>query len=163
MTYSIRAAAACSCAALKKKDQKAKPRRKSSRLTDKRCALPFFVLRDKHHLLLAELSSAGTGATALSSRYRPWTVSNRSRVSYDASDANTNMTTFSRPASSIKPRRSWGPLTILTAGFASGTNPNPTRHPGAGVLGGVSGLRMLHGLNRTSAKDASSGGNQPFT
>ena len=44
------------------------------------------------------------------------------------------------------------PLTILTAGFASGTNPNPTRHPGAGVLGGVSGLRMLHGLNGTWAK-----------
>ena len=24
------------------------------------------------------------------------------------------------------------PLTILTAGFASGTNPDPTRHPGVG-------------------------------
>ena len=27
------------------------------------------------------------------------------------------------------------PLTILTAGFAWGTNPNPTRHPGAGNPG----------------------------
>ena len=43
------------------------------------------------------------------------------------------------------------PLTILTTGFASGTNPKPTRL--LGVLGGVSGLRMLDGPNRASAKN----------
>ena len=70
----------------------------------------------------------------LASLYRPSTVSNKSGVSYEASEARTNMTTFSRPISSTKPRLGL-PLTILTAGFASGANLNSTRHPGAGSPG----------------------------
>ena len=73
-------------------------------------------------------------------------------VSYDASDAHTIMTTSGRPVSSTKPRQSWATAHDSYRGFASGTTPYPTGHPGAGVLAGVCWLRMLHCLNRTSAK-----------
>ena len=107
-----------------------------------------FFLRDNHHLLLAQLFSARTRVIA--SRYRPSTVPHQSGGS---TDANTNMTTFSMPVSLIKPRRSW----------ATADDCNPLILPRAlnviqldtlalGVLGGVSGLGMLHGFNRTSAK-----------
>ena len=70
----------------------------------------------------------------IASRFRPSTVSNQSGVSYDASDAHTNMTTFSRPASWTKPRRSWAAAHDSYREFRLG-HPNPTRHPGAGSPG----------------------------
>ena len=90
----------------------------------------------------------------IASRFRPSTVSNQSGVSYDASDAHTNMTTFSRSVSSTKPRRSWG----CRSRFLPWDSPRALTLTqldtlALGVLGGVSGLRMLNGLNRNSAKN----------
>ena len=91
----------------------------------------------------------------IASCYRPPTVSNQSGVSCDAFDAHTNLTTFSRPVSSTQatsilgyhsrflPRVSPQALTLTQLDTLE-----------LGVLGGVSGLRMLHGLNRTSTKNA---------
>ena len=45
------------------------------------------------------------------------------------------------------------PLTILTSGLASSTNPNPTGHPGPGSPGRCEWAPCLRGLNRTSAKN----------
>ena len=78
----------------------------------------------------------------------------QSGVSYDASDAHTNMTTFSRSVSSTKPRRSWG----CRSRFLPWVSPRALTLTqldtlALGVLGGVSGLRVLHGLNRTPAKN----------
>ena len=90
----------------------------------------------------------------IASRYRPSTVYNQSGVSYDASEAHTNMTTFSRPVSSTKPRRSWATRSRFLPRVS--TRALTLTHPGTlalGVLGRVSGLSMLYGLNRTSAKN----------
>ena len=89
----------------------------------------------------------------IASRYRPSTVSNQSGVSYDAPEARTIRTTFSGPISPTKPRRSWATAHDSYRGFTSGTNPiTQLDTPMLGVLGGVSGLRMLYGPNRASAK-----------
>ena len=64
------------------------------------------------------------------------------------------MTTFSRSVSSTKPRRSWG----CRSRFLPWVSPRALTLTqldtlALGVLGGVSGLRVLHGLNRTPAKN----------
>ena len=64
------------------------------------------------------------------------------------------MTTFSRPVSSTKPRRSWATRSRFLPRVS--TRALTLTHPDTlalGVLGRVSGLSMLYGLNRTSAKN----------
>ena len=89
----------------------------------------------------------------IAGRYRPSTAPNQSGVSYGASDMHTNLTTFSRPVSSTAtsilgyrsrflPRASSRALPITQLDIVA-----------PGVLGGVSGFRMLHGLYRASATD----------
>ena len=68
----------------------------------------------------------------IGSRNRPSTVCHQS-VSYDASEGIRQLSAgqYHQPS-----HVDLGlPLTILTAGFASGTNPDPTRQPDAGSPG----------------------------
>ena len=132
------AAAACWCAALKKQSKIVRNQAAAwCTETDGQTVRSFF-LRDNHHLLLAQLVSAGTRVIA--SRYQPSTGPSQS-----ASDAHTNMTIFRRPASSTNPRRSWG----YRSRFLPRVSPraltlNKLDTLALGVLGEVSGLRTLH-------------------
>ena len=77
-----------------------------------------YVLRDNHRAHHVWLSSAGS--TVIAFRFQPSAVSNRSRVSYKASNAHTKMVTFSRPVSSTKLRPSWATDHESCRGFHPG-------------------------------------------
>ena len=88
----------------------------------------------------------------LPSRFRPSTVSNQNGVSHETSNrhqyGNSTQTSIIDQARSILRY----PSIIPTAGFASGTNPNPTTvgTPTLAILEGCKWARMLNGLDSTS-------------
>ena len=87
-------------------------------------------------LIAIQRCCVSSGSRVTADRYRPSTAYNQSGVSYHASDANANMTNFQQvsvidQATSISGYHA----RLLPRVFASGTNPTPTRYPGAGSSG----------------------------